>query len=289
MGSQPRLAPAALAAMLLAVALADGSSAVSPVPVRVEATANPWAAGQPEPPADGVLPAEIALPDGETIVRFPHVSGGWSNTGPTLSADGERPVVDPPFACGAPPPCTVMASNGLSGLIDASRFWYLAGVFIGPGTPGGTPAPSIDFTRRHEFRVLEPALGQVFFIGDGRTSDGIVQQFRVPPGATRLFLGMADICAPGQAAGCYLDNDGSLEVTMSLGVPDTATLPLPAVPSRDSDWLLFAAVGGLALLTAMHLRPRPGGIAASLRSTSDGPKRSPDSGDPECTQPACGR
>jgi hypothetical protein len=254
MGSQPRLALAALAAALLVVAVADGSLAASTVTVRVEATANPWAAGQAGQPNDGVLPAEIALPGGAMTVWFPHVSGSWSNTGPMLPADGERPVVDPPFACGAPPPCTVMASNGLSGLTDSASFWYLAGVFLGSGAPGGTPPPSIDFTGRHEFRILEPELGQTFFIGDGRTSGGIVQQFRVPPGATRLFLGMVDICRPGEAAGCYFDNGGSLEVTTSWGsMPDTATLSAPAVPIHNSDWLLLAAVGAVALLTALHL------------------------------------
>ena len=257
MSSRPHLALAAFATGLLVVAMADATLADSAATVRVDALANPWLAGQAGQPGDGILPAAIALPERVTIVLFPHVSGSWSNTGPMFSPDGEPPIVDPPFACGAPPPCTVMASNGLSGLTDSAMFWYLTGVFLGPGTPGGTPPPSIDFTRRHEFKVLEPALGQVFFIGDGRTSDGIVQQFRVPQSATRLFLGMADICMPGEAAGCYFDNDGSLEVTMSWGTPDTATLPAPAVPRRNSNWLLLATVSAFALLTALRIRPRP--------------------------------
>ncbi|HLO35891.1 MAG TPA: hypothetical protein VK194_07405, partial [Candidatus Deferrimicrobium sp.] len=137
MGNRARRAFAVIAAGLLVIAVADASLAGSTVTVRVEATANPWAAGQAGPLGGGTLPAEIALPEGRTLVWFPQVSGSWSNTGPMLPADGERPVVDPPFACGAPPPCTVMA--------------------------------------------------------------GIVQQFRVPPGATRLFLGMVDICEPAEA------------------------------------------------------------------------------------------
>ena len=32
----------------------------------------------------------------------------------------------------------------------------------------------------------------MFFIGDGRTTSGTVQQFIVPPGATRLFIGKMD-------------------------------------------------------------------------------------------------
>jgi hypothetical protein len=257
MRSRPRFALAALVAGLLVVAVADATLADPAVTIRVDAIGNLWAAGQAGQPTDGKVPAEIALPEGDTAVWFPHVSGRWSNTGPTLPADGERPVADPPYACGAPPPCTVTASNGLSGLTDAASFWYLTGVFIGPGMPGGTPPPSIDFTRRHEFTVLKPALGQAFFIGDGRTSDGTVQRFRVPPGATRLFLGMVDICAPGEAAGCYYDNSGSLDVTMSGGsMPDTTTLPAPVVPRPNSNSFLLAMVGAAVLLTALHLRPR---------------------------------
>lgn len=259
MSGQHRVALAGLAAGLLVVAVADASLAISAVIVHVEATANPWAAGSPGPPADGTLPAEVGLPGGQTVAWFPHVSGSWSNTDPAMVmlADGERPVVDPPFACGAPPPCTIAASSSLSGLTDAARFWYLAGVFIGPGAPGGIAPPSIDFTGRHDFRVLEPSLGQVFFIGDGRTSDDVVQQFRIPPGATRLFLGMVDICQPGEAAGCYFDNGGSLEVTVSSGdMPDTATVPSPAVSSRDINSLLLAAAGVVALLTVVRVVPR---------------------------------
>jgi hypothetical protein len=276
-GNQARLAGAVLTAGLLAIAAADGSLAASSVIVRVEATANPWAAGQAGPLGESTLPAEIALPEAATTVWFPHVHGTWSNTGPMLSPDGEPPVVDPPFACGQPPPCAVVASNGLSGLTDAARFWYLTGVFLGSAAPGGTPPPSIDFTRRHEFRVLKPELAQPFFVGDGRASDGIVQQFRVPPGATRLFLGMADICAPGQPAGCYYDNNGSLEVTMSWGsMPDTTTLPARAAAVHDSNWWLLAAVGAVALLTALHRRPRPIRTASSVRGPSDEPKRNSD-------------
>jgi hypothetical protein len=258
MSSQARLALAVLAAGLLVGVLADGSLALSDITVRVEATANPWAAGRAGPPSIGTLPAEIVVPDDKTNVFFPFVTGSWSNTGAMFSADGERPAAGALFDCGGPPPCIVLASNGLSGLIDAARFWYLTGVFIGPGTPAGSPPPSIDFTLRHDFTVLEPALGQVFFIGDGRTSDGIVQQFRVPPGSSRLFLGMVDTCGPGETAGCYFDNSGSLDVTTSWGsTPDTATLPAPAVPKRDLGWLLLATVSAVALLAALRIRPRP--------------------------------
>ncbi|HEY3242752.1 MAG TPA: hypothetical protein VGM03_05305 [Phycisphaerae bacterium] len=44
--------------------------------------------------------------------------------------------------------------------------------------------------------MVMPGLRQPFFIGDGLTGtgSGAVQQFLVPDGATRLFLGTIDGC-----------------------------------------------------------------------------------------------
>lgn len=40
--------------------------------------------------------------------------------------------------------------------------------------------------------MLAPLLRQPFFVGDGKTSVGEVQQIRVPVGATRVCLGAMD-------------------------------------------------------------------------------------------------
>ena len=53
MSRQSRLALAAVAAGVLVLTMAAGSLAFSAITVRVEATANPWAAGQAGPPRDG--------------------------------------------------------------------------------------------------------------------------------------------------------------------------------------------------------------------------------------------
>jgi hypothetical protein len=60
-------------------------------------------------------------------------------------------------------------------------------------------------------------LGQVFFIGDGLTDvgSGDVQTFVAPPGATRLFLGIADASGFTGDAGCYSDNVGSFQVEIT--------------------------------------------------------------------------
>jgi hypothetical protein len=42
------------------------------------------------------------------------------------------------------------------------------------------------------FRLLAPAIGQIFFIGDGKDSAGTQQAFLIPQGATRLFIATMD-------------------------------------------------------------------------------------------------
>jgi hypothetical protein len=41
-----------------------------------------------------------------------------------------------------------------------------------------------------DYLTLSPVLKQVFFVGDGRTSQGAIQHVINPAGATRLFLGV---------------------------------------------------------------------------------------------------
>lgn len=240
----------------LAAAVAADASII----VSVDATANPWGAGWQTAPNDGALPTKVTIPRGERFVTFPHVTGEWSHTGPMVSADGHAP--DKVHECGGPPPCTVVPTNGLSGLTDAARFWYLVGVFIGPAEPSGDPPASLDFTYRHEFQALSPELGQVFFIGDGRASDGTLQRFRVPRGATRLYLGMADICQPPGEPDCYFDNAGSLKVTALWGgAPDTDALPVRDVatpPAKAVRWpLIVAGIVAFVVVLSPRRRFRP--------------------------------
>lgn len=250
-----RVALAVALSMSAIWVLAGAAVADASVTFRIDSTANPWGAGWKTPPNDGTLPTKVAVPDGESIVTFPHVTGEWSHAGPMISADGHAP--DEVHECGGPPPCTVLPTNGLSGLTDAARFWYLVGVFIGPVAPAGDPPASLDFTQRHEFRALAPELGQVFFIGDGRTSDGTLQRFRAPGGATRLYLGMADICQPPGEPDCYYDNSGSLTITAAWGgPPETDALPerdIATPPAKVVGWPLIVA--GIVAF-AVSLSPR---------------------------------
>lgn len=70
------------------------------------------------------------------------------------------------------------------------------GVFLDNTAPSSNASiPStLDFSTAasRDFQTLQPRLRQPFFIGDGRTSTGEVQQFIPPTGATRLYIGTMD-------------------------------------------------------------------------------------------------
>lgn len=122
------------------------------------------------------------------------------------------------------------AENGIAGYTLTAN--ALVGVFLGPVQPDLSAAPAaLDFstTASRDFLTLSPLLKQPFFIGDGKTGSGTNQQFFVPFGATRLYLGTGD-------GGEWLNNAGSFSVEVRTA---TATVPEPS-----SWWLLvciFAA------------------------------------------------
>jgi hypothetical protein len=86
---------------------------------------------------------------------------------------------------------------------------FLVGVFLTDEPPSTSAPERLDFTKRERFRTLAPEVGQTFFIGDGRG-----RTFRVPGGATRVFLGFADAYSDGHFyqghPGYYGNNGGHL-------------------------------------------------------------------------------
>lgn len=79
--------------------------------------------------------------------------------------------------------------HGICGI--TAPFQCLIGVFLGPNNPSLTPAAqALSFTSisSRDGKGYSPGLKQPFFIGDGKNSLGRLQTFKVPAGATRLFL-----------------------------------------------------------------------------------------------------
>jgi hypothetical protein len=179
----------------------------------VSAQCNIYGAGHTSAPSScttplgpGILPVEVALPRGAQFVRFSSVTGVvlfCSTCGPSNGPDGV-----------ASAPITFGPLGGISG-ISASRSRFFEGVFLGPAEPTDPAPPALSFPSI-AFAELSPGIAQHFFIGDGRvgTDSGDLQIFRVPAGATRLFLGLSDGFLP--CVGAYSDNTGSFRASLMI-------------------------------------------------------------------------
>jgi chemotaxis receptor (MCP) glutamine deamidase CheD len=138
--------------------------------------------------------AAISIAPGSTII-FDGVTGTTDYGGGTAGdADG-----DPTKLCTLGSPSfgnfTYFTSpmNGMSNI--KAPINSMMAVFLDDTQPDSTAAPSpLDFSTsaNRDFTSLSPQLKQVFFVGDGRRSTGEAQQFVVPAGATRLFIGNMD-------------------------------------------------------------------------------------------------
>ena len=119
---------------------------------------------------------------------------------------------------------------------------FLAGVFLDDTEPAD-PAPSrLDVTNYNTLGTIQPALRQTFFIGDGLTAASARQDFIVPAGATRLYLGVVDAAGFQGGPCCYDDNVGSISVSYEIGAPGggggggggTPSLSISLSPSTSS-------------------------------------------------------
>ncbi len=119
-------------------------------------------------------------------INFDGVNGGANNSsgGTKYNGDGNTGWIISNF------------NGDENGIADVSMpINAVVGVFLNDDKPtkGSTPE-SLDFSSStsRDFNTLAPELKQPFFIGDGRTSQGEIQQFVVPTGATRLYIGTMD-------------------------------------------------------------------------------------------------
>lgn len=193
--------------------------------VTIDAKANIYGAGYGDAPSPGggdggIAPVEIAIGGGTTHFTF-SASGVVSPVNDLTN--GSNGPDGGPHATGN----TFLNSHrGISGITHGGATMFLVGVFLDGGVPGTAPA-SLDFSANTAFATLNPLIGQQFFIGDGLTGTGIgaVQEFYVPTGATRLFLGFADGFGFDGAPGYYGDNIGELDVTVNA-VPEPFTMTM---------------------------------------------------------------
>lgn len=183
----------------------------------VPGTANPWLAGMPNGSVGGngydtapnqspVLASGTPLQPGDRLTftaagEIDHIGGAGGPDGLASQVYSRMPG----------------AENGISDIncpIDA-----LLGVFLDDSQPSLQLAPGgLDYSAAasRDFLTFSPVLRQVFYIGDGFNSNNKQQEFVVPAGATRLFLGVMD----GEQ---WSNNTGSFTVNM-VAVPEPSTL-----------------------------------------------------------------
>jgi hypothetical protein len=188
---------------------------VDTVDLSIGGNHNPFLAGQPAGTALGndMVPGQeplqvpLSLVGGE-LMRFVGVDGQLQHEPLTLQLVSGGPEGDVAQMAVAGP------NLGISGFhmpVDA-----LLGVFTGSAPNAGTAPAELDFSAStaRDFHHLQPALYQIFFIGNGLREDGItLQSFEVPLGATHLYLGSSDF-------GQWYDNDGALQLAVEQEVAD---------------------------------------------------------------------
>jgi len=159
-----------------------------------------------DPGRGGVLPARITLKPGGGSLTFDDVRGAIGCEGnASFGADGGT--------CAGPR--TDLSSVGpISGIVAEGRTLFLVGVFTSETAGKAPKILKLENPAAFGFSEMNPAIGQTFFIGDGLTGTGTgaVQRFKIPPGATRLYLGFADGFGFVGAPGAYGDNRGALSV-----------------------------------------------------------------------------
>jgi hypothetical protein len=193
----------ALGALVFVVLSHSSAFAVT---VNVEGFRNPYLAGMPEGTVccagiggSDTAPAHspvgpIAVSPGQ-IVTFT-ASGAVSNgTGCTPPCSVDPPDGGDFFTSQTSGQPGTDSSNGIARVNAPVN--ALVGVFLDNSQPNASAAPAgLDFSgpTGRSFPSLSPGLKQPFFIGDGLTGtgSGAPQQFVVPAGATRLFLGTVD-------------------------------------------------------------------------------------------------
>jgi len=260
----PWLIPFAVFA--LTIAGPAPSSAVT-VEVAVPGQADPWLAGMPDgstaschsgvcsvaPDQSPTHVPDLCLVAGESLTF--EVTGGTAQhpNYPLLPPDGGYSTFH-----------YAGVDNGMSSIV--APISSCLGVFLTNDQPDQSPAPpDLNFStiESRNYLSLSPALKQVFFIGDGRTVDGVLQEVVIPAGATRLYLGTMDSWE-------WTNNIGELDarVTDPCGsTPATGACCFPAGVCLQGTQLDCLTVGGSYLGDGTLCIPNPCQPVAVERDT----------------------
>jgi hypothetical protein len=233
---------------VLVFGLAGTLLAQSSETLSVTAFMDIWQSGGYNDGSNGLPPVAYAFPaaPGQTLT-FSSVTGTWScgndatPNGPDGTNSGSCDVDANSFTPNGP-------FSGLE-MTDFTR--PLVGMFLEDALPASAP-PTLRFYDsdssqggiQTNFAALSPQIGQVFFIGDGRTGTGrgAIQAFNVPPTATHLYFGYVDLCN-GVTTGCYSDNSGSMTVTFAISVCSFQVSNVaPQVQLADRAWATQAGM-----------------------------------------------
>ena len=110
-------------------------------------------------------------------------------------------------------PATSAPTNSNNGMSNTrAPIGAVMAVFLNDNSPTtGTVPACLDFgtAASRDYTTLSPKLKQVFFVGDGKKSDGTPQTITIPTGATRLFMGAMD-------AWQWNDNSGNFQTKLYL-------------------------------------------------------------------------
>ncbi len=235
-------------AFLMLMAALPGVAQAAVIDLTLDGSDAIWLAGRTDlviPPANapwpgglvrhgGPTPEEIleTMPPGVAVSATDIVRVLDPATGGISFFNGFGGTTYGPEGNGIPGSSSITAFGGISGYLGTQG--ALVGVFLSDAVPSGAAPATLDFSTSGlgtDFLSLSPALGQVFYIGNGVTSGSVFQQFLAPAGATRVFFGITDAFGFNGPPGAFDDNDGSYRIRIGINelpttVPEPATLTM---------------------------------------------------------------
>jgi len=234
-----------VAALLILTGASSGLAHAAVIDLTLAGSDAIWLAGRTDlviPPASdpwpgglvrhgGPTPEEIqeTMPPGFAVSPDDVIRVLDPATGGISFFNGFGGIVYGPEGNGIPGSSSITSFGGISGYLGTQG--ALVGVFLTDAVPSGAAPPRLDFSvggLGTDFLTLSPALGQVFYIGNGVTSGNEFQEFVAPADATRVFFGITDAFGFNGAPGAFDDNDGSYRIRVGLNEVPTAAVPEPA-------------------------------------------------------------